>query len=214
MATFSTFTTKIKPPSSRERKEQMFPDETFPAFPKIPRWRRQIVLTEKIDGTNGMVYIGEDGKLAGVGSRTRWIAPGKDDNFGFAAYVHEHKEAFEALGPGKHYGEWWGKGIQRNYGLEERRFSLFNTSRWSQENLPEGIHVVPLLAIGNFGGDDGIDYWLDLMRDFGSFAVPGFMRPEGLVLYHTASSGYFKILLENDDVPKSVGERAILGLAA
>jgi hypothetical protein len=30
------------------------------------------------------------------------------------------------------------------------------------------------------------------------------MQPEGIVVYHTASGGYFKVLLENDEIPKSV----------
>jgi hypothetical protein len=33
--------------------------ETFPAFPKIPRLRRRIVVTEKIDGTNALVSVSE-----------------------------------------------------------------------------------------------------------------------------------------------------------
>ena len=62
----------------------------FIEFPKIPRLSREIVITEKIDGTNGVIYIGEDGEFL-VGSRTRWITP-ETDNHGFAKWVLANKE--------------------------------------------------------------------------------------------------------------------------
>lgn len=105
----------------------------FKSFTKIPRLSREIVITEKIDGTNACIYIDETTNEMLVGSRTRWITP-QSDNFGFAAWVEQNKEELYKLGPGYHYGEWWGKGIQRGYGLNERRFSLFNISRWISEN--------------------------------------------------------------------------------
>src|SRR5690606_13561404 len=110
----------------------------FTEFPKIPRLNRNIIVTEKIDGTNASIFIGEDGEFL-VGSRTRWITPEKD-NFGFAAWAHENRDELMKLGPGHHFGEWWGRGIQRGYGLNERRFSLFNTSRWTPETLPACCH--------------------------------------------------------------------------
>jgi hypothetical protein len=100
----------------------------FQEFPKMPRRSRDVVITEKIDGTNACVFIGEDGEFL-AGSRTRWITP-EDDNFGFSRWAHENKDDLLTLGPGRHFGEWWGSGIQRKYGLTEKRFSLFNTSRW------------------------------------------------------------------------------------
>ncbi len=49
----------------------------FVSFPKIPRLSREIVITEKIDGTNGVIYIPSDNLSEGffVGSRSRWITP-------------------------------------------------------------------------------------------------------------------------------------------
>ena len=99
----------------------------FRKFDKIARLSREIVVTEKIDGTNGLIAIGEDGEFQ-VGSRNQWITPEKD-NAGFARWAYEHKDELMQLGKGFHYGEWWGQGIQRGYGLDEKRFSLFNTSR-------------------------------------------------------------------------------------
>jgi hypothetical protein len=43
---------------------------------------------------------------------------------------------------------------------------------------------------------------LDNLSEFGSMAVPGFMKPEGIIVYHTASQQNFKVLLENDHQPK------------
>lgn len=80
----------------------------FRAWPKTPRLFRDMVITEKIDGTNAAVIVA-DGKLYAQ-SRKRIITP-DDDNFGFASWVAEHPELVE-LGEGYHYGEWWGKGIQ------------------------------------------------------------------------------------------------------
>ena len=102
----------------------------FRPFPKIPRLSREIIITEKIDGTNASITITEDGQFL-TGSRNRWITP-EDDNFGFSAWAHANKDVLMGLGVGTHFGEWWGHGIQRGYGLPKgrRRFSLFNVGRW------------------------------------------------------------------------------------
>ncbi|KAK1548362.1 hypothetical protein Q3G72_018654 [Acer saccharum] len=141
-------------------------------WPKIPRLFRDIEITEKIDGTNAAIHIvhspgGEvvDGGMVGAlvhgefygiaaQSRTRLITPDAD-NYGFAAYVNANAEALvELLGPGLHFGEWYGKGIQRGYGLDERRFALFNASRWEGlQGAPLakdlGVDVVPVLFRGH-----------------------------------------------------------------
>lgn len=176
-------------------------EDIFPAFPKIPRLRRAIVVTEKIDGTNALVSIDEAGVVR-AGSRSRWITP-EADNFGFAAWVAKHADELRALGPGHHYGEWWGAGIQRRYGLAERRFSLFNVGRWQGEPLPACCGLVPVLAEGV--GDHVVEQALARLRAEGSIAAPGFMRPEGVVVYHSAARSLFKVLLEGDEMPK--GER-------
>lgn len=106
----------------------------FVEFPKIARLSRMCVITEKLDGTNASITITEDGQFL-CGSRTRWITP-EDDNYGFARWAHDHKDELMTLGPGTHFGEWWGHGIQRKYDLEEKRFSLFNVARW-RESRPE-----------------------------------------------------------------------------
>jgi hypothetical protein len=38
-------------------------DEQFTAFPKMARLQREVLISEKIDGTNAQVYITDDGKI-------------------------------------------------------------------------------------------------------------------------------------------------------
>jgi len=173
-------------------------DVEFVEFPKMPRLSREIIVTEKIDGTNAQVHITEDGRIF-AGSRTRWITP-EADNFGFAAWVRDNTEDLMTLGPGSHFGEWWGAGIQRRYGLSEKRFSLFNVDRWG-EVRPACCDVVPVLYRGNFC-TVAIDNALDHLRVNGSVAAPGFMNPEGVVVFHLAGRVGFKKTIHKDEVPK------------
>jgi len=195
----------------------------FVEFPKIARLSRECIITEKIDGTCNVVYIGEDGEFL-AGSRTRWITP-EQDNHGFAKWAYEHKEELiTGLGKGRHFGEWWGQGIQRNYGLKEKRFSLFNTVRWAmhgdplrvisvsddgiekrQQYPPECCHIVPILHRGIFDVElenRFVSYLLTQLELYGSVAAPGFMKPEGIVIYHTAGNVAFKKTIFKDDQPK------------
>ena len=120
----------------------------FIPFPKMPRLSREVIITEKIDGTNAQIFIADDCETMLVGSRNRWITP-VDDNAGFARWCEENYEELLKLGPGRHFGEWWGRGIQRNYGLKEKRLSLFNVDRWARAR-PDCCHVVPVLYRGMF----------------------------------------------------------------
>lgn len=175
--------------------------EEFVGFPKIARISRDIVITEKIDGTNAQVCVTEDGDVL-AGSRTRWVRVG-DDNFGFAGWVKQHEDELrDGLGVGRHYGEWWGQGIQRGYGLKIKKFSLFNVGRWA-ESRPDCCDVVPTLYVGGFDMQV-IDQCIEKLRSDGSMAVAGFLMPEGVVIYHTASGALFKKTLYQDGLPKGV----------
>lgn len=208
----------------------------FTPFDKIPRLRRETIITEKIDGSNAQVcivpvrdlvpdkaeavYIDHpsvaDPVAIFAGSRTRWVTPGKTtDNYGFAAWVLANAQELRRLGPGAHFGEWFGAGINRGYGLTERRFALFNTSRWlpvvtggvadsDTGELIRCCEVVPLIWRGPALDTRDADNAVEMLRARGSFAVPGFMRPEGIVIYHVASQTLFKQTLENDAAPKGV----------
>jgi len=192
----------------------------FKTFAKISRLSRDIVITEKIDGTNGLIYIDENNEIY-AGSRNRWLDE-HADNHNFWHWVMDNKEELLKLGPGYHYGEWWGKGINRGYGLEEKRFSLFNVGRWCiwneepklisidpktktvkyQEKLPQCCHLVPILYTGLF---DTIVICgaLTTLTLNGSKASPGFVNPEGIVIYHKAGNVYFKKTIGNDGKGKN-----------
>ena len=167
----------------------------FTEFPSIPRLSREVIITEKLDGSNGCIFIGDEG-LVLAGSRTRWLID--EDNHGFALWVYKNREQLRVeLGPGRHFGEWWGHGIQRQYGLAEKRFSLFNVTRWGAAPLTL-CSVVPVLYRGMFDTVIIKDVLNTVQRD-GSRAAPGFMRPEGIVIYHTAGNVMFKKTIEKDE---------------
>lgn len=206
----------------------------FEEFKKIPRLFRECTITEKIDGTNGQIVIepsilGTDTNniplatetVDGVeynvwaGSRNRWVYPGKNrDNSGWAQWVSDRAVGLiEVLGEGRHYGEFWGAGIQRKYGLtgNDKRFSLFNTSKWlpvlkqrAVDGLPvpAGLGVVPVLYEGLFRTRE-VEDQIFRLRTFGSLCVPGYMDPEGVVVYHHAAGSYFKVTVKDDEKPKS-----------
>jgi len=184
----------------------------YPAFGKIARLHREVVLTEKIDGTNGLIAIepapmsyAPDFHRVRAGSRNRWLTPAKgDDNHGFAQWVEENEETLVAdLGPGLHYGEWWGKGIGKRYSdaVDDKYFSLFNVSRWADKDFATpNVRVVPELLRGQASDlNSMVEKTLAYLRDFGSYAAPGCMKPEGVIVFHTASNGLFKVTLEKDE---------------
>ncbi len=199
----------------------------FEPWPSISRLNKEAVYTEKIDGTNAAVVIARvtgdespreflnssgsavvDGEMYVVWaqSRKRFIMPG-DDNFAFAMWVNQNAENLvKVLGEGRHFGEWWGSGIQGGYGLPkgERRFSLFNTKRWEEQlswteghkDIPQ-LYMVPVLHKGIFHTGTA-QYLIGELRRLGSVASPGFMKPEGVVVFHTASQTPYKTFLEGD----------------
>lgn len=192
----------------------------FVPFPKIHRLMREVIITEKIDGTNARVTVRRaadapqefyaardtevsvDGELLWVraGSRNRWLTRLGGDNFGFGQWVYQHAAELAALGPGTHFGEWWGRGIQRGYGIEEKRFSLFDVERWRwSEARPACCDVVPVLVSDCFD-TRLVDYCLNHLRTNGSVAAPGYMNPEGVVIYHVPSGHSYKCTLGRDGV--------------
>lgn len=199
----------------------------FIPFKKIARLSRPILITEKIDGTCGVIGITEAGGLdcdgylvqprtvvetdAGpialyAGSRNRWVSEGNaTDNYGFSQFVKENAVDLLKLGPGRHYGEWFGRGINRGYGLSDRRFSLFNVSRWcgpDRGGAPDCCSTVPILYEGEFS-TEAINFAIGWLEDFGSMAVPGFDKPEGIVVWHSAGNLLLKKTLIDDAAPKS-----------
>ena len=181
----------------------------FKEFPKIYRLNRDIIITEKLDGTNGLIYINNEANQFLVGSHSRWITV-DNDNHSFAKWCESNKADLLSLGDGYHYGEFWGNGIQRGYGLPngQKRFSLFNVHRWSsdfgrdKDKRPKCCETVPVLYQGKYSELAILDS-LEALRQHGSFAVP-FMNPEGIVIFHIAGNVGFKKTILNDEKPKSL----------
>ena len=174
----------------------------FEKFGSIPRLMREMCISEKIDGTNAAVFVPDDpAEVLLAQSRNRWITPA-DDNAGFARWVADHAEELRVgLGPGRHFGEWWGCGIQRGYGGHPKTFSLFNAGRWTSEDgtslAPACCSVVPVLYRGPFSTVTVTEV-LAALQASGSHAAPGFMDPEGIVVWHEAARQLFKMTLGND----------------
>jgi hypothetical protein len=216
----------------------------FRSFQKIPRWSRDIAITEKIDGTNTSVWVdhftreqiedresdipnqidalvvlvdqgkavysehpeGDHITFVRAGSANGFIWP-KKDHYGFAEWVWGYADLLGGLGNGSHFGEWYGHKIQRGYGMNERRWALFNVGRWSQrlgdEAPPACCDVVPVLYSGPMHlehGEAATDFWLRKLEFSGSAATgaEGFKDPEGIVIYHTASGDLYKQTIGHD----------------
>jgi hypothetical protein len=215
----------------------------FIAWPKTPRWEKPIVITEKIDGTNGQIHITDEPReffdendptvidcmpqydvdnitVLRVGSRNRYLTL-KDDNFGFARWAKDNALQLYELGYGRHFGEWWGEGIQRGYNKKRKYFSLFNVARWydpvfspdwsgtgrtdngffdKSVQVPECLNVVPKLFYGTPGPNSQsvVDQQLIWLRLNGSKLCDPWdydVSPEGIVIFHTGSNTTFKAFL-------------------
>ena len=213
----------------------------FREFPKIPRlYKGHIVITEKIDGTNAQIHIEATPKpdavekpegallvdnaddeftyLVWAGSRNRWLGPGKADNFAFFHWVQGNAARLATgLGPGTHYGEWWGHGIQRGYSQTEKNFSLFNVGRWYDPHMPratlseededgpesipfiDGLSVVPVLYHGPWFGRPADPVQEALRRlEYSGSSLDSATPAEGVMIYHEASGYYLKAPFEKN----------------
>lgn len=178
-------------------------EEIYPTFKKIARLHKPIIITEKIDGTNGLIHINAYLEVF-AGSRNRWLQYSKEDNFGFAHWVHENKEELRKLGQGYHYGEWWGQGIGRRYGMDKKVFSLFNTHRWGENGVdvrPECCDVIPILATFDTFCQTTIEMAFLSLKRSGSIAASkygvNFKNPEGVVVYHSGANLCLKVSYED-----------------
>lgn len=192
------------------KKIKKFPE--FKSFHKIPRYSRDCIITEKIDGTNGLIYIDENNNIF-AGSKNRWLWGSvqkeiQNDNHGFAKWVKDNKEELLKLGKGYHYGEWMGKSIQRTYGLKENRFYLFN-QKWNDDNLrPKCCYVVPIISICQFKTEE-IEYALTKLIQYGSYAIRGYTNPEGIVIFHKQSGHLYKKTIIGDEKSKGIKDETV-----
>jgi hypothetical protein len=214
----------------------------FKKWEKIPRLANEKMhVSEKVDGSNACVVIlpfepeydifeaseqfalvtvdGVHYKVAAQ-SRTRFLFDEKNrDNFNFARWVFGNAEKLvRILGYGRHYGEWWGSGIQRGYGLVngDRRFSLFDTRRWGidsegrdsiferpEEETVRELGVVPELYSGPV--DLGkINEVLEELDTNGSRVVSSYQKAEGVIVNFSLSRVSYKAFIDDDGMPKSM----------
>lgn len=177
----------------------------FRPWPKTPRLFKPVVVTEKIDGTNACLIVNDEGEVFAQ-SRKRLITK-EQDNHGFARWAYDNASALaETLGIGHHFGEWWGHGINRGYGCEpgERYFSLFNVAKWGHlrnASPLDSLSVVPVLWYGEMDTSSVLAVAKEL-KAAGSYAKPGYGRPEGICLFHTASNSIFKVPFDKDPEPE------------
>jgi hypothetical protein len=181
----------------------------FVKWPSIQRLSSETIwITEKIDGTNGVIYVPESPDEPIIaGSRERWLTnadgtpPNKNgDNFGFAAWVYERRENLRRLVPGMHYGEFHGGKIQSGYGLTDKRFASFEY--WRDDIQIPDVCVVPVLYTGEMTPGI-IELWVDRLRVCGSTLYPGFAKPEGVVVtFKNMNKAKFKKLCDNDRIHK------------
>ena len=194
------------------------PSWQYVDFEKIARLRRLMTISEKLDGANVKIEVDRYQNI-NVGGHNGPLTLDFDPH-GFAKFAYEHTDELRTLGPGRHFGEWWGPGIgKRKYPVPDRRLSMFNVHVFAapgtepklisaatgkmQTVLPPCCGLVPVLYTGVFD-TQVIDDQVERLRRDGSVAVPGFLRPEGVVIYHDAANLYFKRTLAHDDIPKSM----------
>lgn len=198
---------------------------SYPSFPSIERLENiYCVITEKIDGTNGLIEIRKDSEIkvkdveniipsltydtktvVKFGSRNRYLSY-QDDNAGFANFYRHYTVRFEDMAkdiiivsnqeanqtndiptekyPLQIYGEWFGQTIQRQYGLKDKFFMPFSTfyaEKLIEYQVPNIIKPT-VLYTGKFDWAVAEGLMHSLLLN-GSQVIPGFMRPEGIVIH-------------------------------
>lgn len=191
----------------------------FKSFEKVKQVGELFMkVTQKIHGTNAQIYIYEYTSMNGethepkigikAGSRNRWIYPA-DDNYGFAAFVEENREALiNFLGVGLHYGEWAGPGINSDEGLTQKTWVLFDPWRYKAtklEDYPPCVIPVPVLYVGAISMD-AIDSIMKDLKINGSKLSPGFMQPEGIVI-SVNGTRYKKVFSSEETAWKSIEKK-------
>ncbi len=186
----------------------------FTRYPKIPRYENETwTISEKTDGSNGVIYIppSEVGDIIDrneilAGSRSQWLGgtdkKGKTvDNHGFYAWVKANWVELVKLGAGYHHGEWYGEKINRNYGLKEKRFMLFNYKRYAEDFhnglLPNCVELetvtdidVPFELL-----NDIITARAEQLKTLGSFHVKGFKPAEGFIIRSNLRNVLYKVII-------------------
>lgn len=189
----------------------------YPSFNKIERLENiYCIISEKIDGTNGLIEINYDSVK--FGSKNRYLES-HEDNAGFMNFYSYHKNIFintakelnekeieisgetltkyEEIYPIHIYGEWFGKGIQRGYGLDKKFFMPFNPEYAELLIEHEVPHIVRpyILYEGKFSEKVATSS-MHFLKEEGSYVIPKYMKPEGIVIYFPKYNFYLKDTFE------------------
>lgn len=185
----------------------------FKAWREIEKFTGiHVIVTEKIHGANCHVNVVSqpDGSLKAIaGKRTSYV--GTQGLFGFGEFVTSNeKEICEKLGPGRHYAEWTGAGVNGDYGLKNKTAVLFNTRHHGPKKaagvLPDRFDVVPVLYDGPYV-QEKIDEVLADLKANGSKFSHGYMRPEGVVLFFPLFNAYKKIVFKPEETGWTKSEK-------
>ena len=163
----------------------------YNSFPSIERLENiYCIISEKIDGTNSLIEINETNVR--FGSRNRYISF-SDDNAGFANFFKDYEARFEDAAkdittdesyPLRIYGEWFGCGIQRGYGLKDKFFMPFNS--FYSEKLIEyqvpNVIAPNIMYTGKFSMEV-VDTCMQQLKLNGSGVVKDYKQPEGIVIF-------------------------------
>jgi hypothetical protein len=184
--------------------------DDFKAFHKILHINKMYMsITQKIHGSNAQINITKqpyDLWRVQAGSRTRWLSP-DDDNYGFCKWVMANQqELIEKLGEGRHYGEWAGPGINTGEGLSEKNFIIFNYRRFQDKELPQNVLRVPVLYTGRISLEK-INEVMAELKETGSRLVPGYMKPEGIVVEFDGT--FYKNVFDDEEVQWNRKEKTI-----
>jgi len=122
----------------------------------------EVVIFPKLDGTNGSVWLGDDGKIR-AGSRKRELSI-DDDNAGFYAYISQHKGIRGLLKEHPHwrlYGEWLVPHSLKTYKDDAwRKFYVFDVLYDSPED--DDVEYIPFNYYQESLDIHGIDYIIPL----------------------------------------------------
>lgn len=144
----------------------------FTEFPKLARLSRDMVVTEKIDGTNAQVYISNTADFLTEEERSR-----------YTRHIALVNGCFVYAGSRNRWITLAGRGLA--------------LADWRCEQVP-CCHVVPVLLRHTFD-TSRVDMLLEHLQVVGSYAAPSFMKPEGVVVFHAKSGQMFKKTLDKND---------------
>lgn len=169
------------------------PDHKY--YGVLPEFYTQVTITEMIDGKSGVLYVDKIKGIVTAGTRWTWLDTPHWDGYGFQTWARVNEKALLNLGPGYHFGVWWGHDIERGYNLNQKRFSLLDNIMWDDlTKVPDCCGVVPELYRGPMT-DTCIPDTLRVLKEVGSLAAHGYKRPMGIVIRHLTGNVKYKVII-------------------